>query len=363
MTSRGFTDIIGFTGTVKEVIIVKVDCRIEKNYLVERLLRIPAIDNCEVISTTEQGFRILIQFGDGLEKTAFVFVLREALPRDIKKTVVDLQNGNEEIYGILMAPYISDQSEKLCIESGFGYVDLSGNAYISFGTLFISEKGNPNKYPQKKKQKNLFDSASTTTSLILRKLLENTEKVWKLKYLSDEVGCSIGMVSRVKDELCAQLWAEMTKEGIRITDSRGLLEAWRKGYQIPKEKVVGCYTLESLPEFEKKLKGLRKNHGIESYLTGFSGGVRYAPVVRYNRIHVLVSPEDIDEFIQYSGCKRVDSGANILIYEAQDSEIAGAREIKSDWVASPVQVYLDCMQLKGRGEEMAEAVYEREIKR
>lgn len=85
--------------------------------------------------------------------------------------------------------------------------------------------------------------------------------------------------------------------------------------------------------------------------------------MRYNRIHVLVSPEDIDEFIQFSGCKRVDSGANIVIYEAQDSEITGVREIKSDWVASPVQVYLNCMQLKGRGEEMAEAVYEREIKR
>lgn len=217
----------------------------------ERFLRIPAIDNCEVISTTKQGFRILIQFGGGLEKSAFVIVLREALPRDIKKIVVELQNGNEEIYGILMAPYISEQSEKLCVESGFGYVDLSGNAYISLGTLFISEKGNPNKYPQKKKRKDLFDSASTITSLILRKLLENTEKVWKLKYLSEEVGCSIGMVSRVKDELCAQLWAEMTKEGLKIIDSKGLLEAWGQGYRISKEKVVGCYTLESLPEFEK----------------------------------------------------------------------------------------------------------------
>lgn len=342
---------------------MKVDYGIEKKYIVEKLLRIPAIDNCEVASTTEHGFRILIQFNDGLEKTAFVFVLSAVLPRNIKKTVIELQDGNEETYGILMAPYISEQSEKLCVESGMGYVDLSGNAYISLGTLFISEKGNPNKYQKKKRSKNLFGSSSTTTSLILRKLLEDTDKVWKLKYLSEEVGCSIGMVARVKEELCDHLWAEMTKEGLKIIDSQGLLEAWGRAYHIPKEKVVGCYTLDSLPEFEKRLKGIRENHGIDSYLTGFSGGVRYTPVVRYNRIHLLVSPEDIDEFIQFSGCKRVDSGANIVIYEAQDNEIAGVREIKGDWVASPVQVYLDCMQLKGRGEEMAEAVYEREIKR
>ena len=32
-------------------------------------------------------------------------------------------------------------------------------------------------------------------------------------------------------------------------------------------------------------------------------------------------------------------------------------------VVSPLQIYLDCMQIKGRGEEMAEAVLRKEILR
>ena len=32
-------------------------------------------------------------------------------------------------------------------------------------------------------------------------------------------------------------------------------------------------------------------------------------------------------------------------------------------VASPVQVFLDCMEMKGRGEEMAETVFSKEIRK
>ena len=39
------------------------------------------------------------------------------------------------------------------------------------------------------------------------------------------------------------------------------------------------------------------------------------------------------------------------------------RIIRSERVASPVQVVLDCMNIKGRGEEMARAVFEKEIAR
>jgi hypothetical protein len=35
--------------------------------------------------------------------------------------------------------------------------------------------------------------------------------------------------------------------------------------------------------------------------------------------------------------------------------------IKNCPVASPVQVFLDCMSLKGRGEEIAEAILDKEI--
>lgn len=40
------------------------------------------------------------------------------------------------------------------------------------------------------------------SSLILREIFYDVSKTWKLKYLSEKVGCSIGQVSKVKDFLC-----------------------------------------------------------------------------------------------------------------------------------------------------------------
>ena len=60
--------------------------------------------------------------------------------------------------------------------------------------------------------------------------------------------------------------------------------------------------------------------------------------------------------------KEVSSGANVVIFAMDnDSYIKDMREINSDMVVSPIQIYLDSMQLKGRGEELAEVILRKEI--
>mgnify|MGYP004616449181 FL=1 len=79
-------------------------------------------------------------------------------------------------------------------------------------------------------------------------------------------------------------------------------------------------------------------------------------------MHVYIAPEDIQEAISYLGLKEVGSGSNVIIFPLEnDSYIKDYRVINGDVVVSPLQVYLDCMQIKGRGEEMAEAVKRKEI--
>ena len=77
--------------------------------------------------------------------------------------------------------------------------------------------------------------------------------------------------------------------------------------------MYGYYSLEQLSVIEKKLVSLRKDMGIDTYLTGISGGVRYAPVVRYNKLYMYIAPEDIQEAIQYLELKEVTSGANVIL--------------------------------------------------
>lgn len=68
--------------------------------------------------------------------------------------------------------------------------------------------------------------------------------------------------------------------------------------------------IDLIPVFEEKLVQavLEK---MEACLTGFSGGGRYALVVRYTKAHVWVAAEDISHLMEVTGLKEVDTGSNV----------------------------------------------------
>lgn len=325
--------------------------------LKELLGRVPVVEDIQIADESEHGFTVILQERGSGSFEIHVTCLKRAVPSSVKEVV---SQSNGQLYCIIMAPYISDASAKICETYGVGYCDLSGNCLIQMDSIYISNKGNPNRYPVENHAKTIFKSSAKTTSLILRELMKDVSKRWKIKELAEKVGCSIGMVSRVKTYLCEQSWAVMDSSGLHITDADSLMKEWSRAYEIP--EAISCYTIESIPRFEEKCYAAYRNNGVSLCLTGFSGGVRYAPVVRYTKAHVWVDRKDITDFLNLTECKKVDSGANVTAYIADSDEVfVDCREINQSRVASPVQVYLDCMQLKGRGEEMAEAVFSKEI--
>ena len=325
--------------------------------LKELLGRVPVVEDIQIADESEHGFTVILQERGSGSFEIHVTCLKRAVPSSVKEVV---SQSNGQLYCIIMAPYISDASAKICETYGVGYCDLSGNCLIQMDSIYISNKGNPNRYPVENHAKTIFKSSAKTTSLILRELMKDVSKRWKIKELAEKVGCSIGMVSRVKTYLCEQSWAVMDSSGLHITDAESLMKEWSRAYEIP--EAISCYTIESIPRFEEKCYAAYRNNGVSLCLTGFSGGVRYAPVVRYTKAHVWVDRKDITDFLNLTECKKVDSGANVTVYLADsDGVFVDCREINQSRVASPVQVYLDCMQLKGRGEEMAEAVFSKEI--
>ena len=325
--------------------------------LKELLGRVPVVEDIQIADESEHGFTVILQERGSGNFEIHVTCLKRAVPSSVKEVV---SQSNGQVYCIIMAPYISDASAKICETYGVGYCDLSGNCLIQMDSIYISNKGNPNRYPVENHAKTIFKSSAKITSLILRELMKDVSKRWKIKELAEKVGCSIGMVSRVKTYLCEQSWAVMDSSGLHITDAESLMKEWSRAYEIP--EAISCYTIESIPRFEEKCYAAYRNNGVSLCLTGFSGGVRYAPVVRYTKAHVWVDRKDITDFLNLTECKKVDSGANVTVYIADSDEVfVDCREINQSRVASPVQVYLDCMQLKGRGEEMAEAVFSKEI--
>ena len=327
-----------------------------------KFLRLPNIQKYEVVHRTEDGFIASVEMDDGYEFSINVFLLNRVYPSTIMR-LIEKQDKSHGV-NVLVAPYISERTAQICEDNGMGYFDYAGNCWFVGHSIFLSEKGNKNPQPKEQKSVSIFQRTSVVSSCILRELFADVTRIWKLKHLAEKVDCSIGQVSKLMNVLMENAWVEKLADGYKIINPESLLLEWSKDYGKKQITSYTCYSLDNVSVIEERLKKLKEDMGIDSYLTGLSGGVRYAPVVRYNKVHVYIAPEDIREVIRYMDMKEVESGSNVVIFPLENnSYIKDYRVIGGFTVVSPIQIYLDSMQIKGRGEEMAEAVLQKEILR
>ena len=116
-------------------------------------------------------------------------------------------------------------------------------------------------------------------------------------------------------------------------------------------------------EFEFQLGKVCQERSISYGRTGFSGSSRYAPVVRYQRVMAYVQG-DIEALTDSLAIKPVGSGFNVTLLEPFDEGVLyGLDDIEGSQVISPIQVFLDLKSLRGRGEEAADALFERVIQK
>jgi len=235
-------------------------------------------------------------------------------------------------------------------------MDKAGNCMLSKGTICICITGNePIKKPRKETA--CFERSASVSNLILRIMLKEKDCRWRIQALSEQARCSVGQVYKVKSFLQSGGFLRVDPDGFSIDHAEMLLQEWARVYNKRQPEPIACYSLNRTDEFEARLKTVE-----DIYLTGISGGVRYAPAVRYNRVDIYVNAFAVSRVLKQLELKRVDSGANVHVYPVEDDVVLyDSRVIRGSRVVSPVQVFLDCMADKGRGEEEAQAVLRKEI--
>ncbi len=253
--------------------------------------------------------------------------------------------------GLIIAPYISQKSAAVCKEAGIGYIDLSGNCFISFKNIHIEKEGKANKQLEKRLLKSLYYPKAER---LLRVILNNPGHVWKVQDLSKEAGVSLGMVSNVKQQLEAMEWITASKTGFTLRAWDELLKDWQTQYSYTKNKQYDFYSLKSTEELEKEISEYGKKSNTKYALTMFSGAARLAPYTRYNRVYAYVD-SDVEKLATDLKLKPVSSGPNVTLLSPYDEGVFyGAETVAGVKVVSPIQLYLDLMSNKGRGEEAAE---------
>jgi hypothetical protein len=287
-------------------------------------------------------------------------------------------------YPVFIAPYISPAAAAICEEYKAGYFDFAGNCRLAFDSVFIQKHRFPNPTAATRDLRSLY---SPKAERVLRVLLGSGPRLWRVKALADAAQVSLGQVASVKKLLADREWIESAPAGFGLSGyslgspggsgggshlSEGsepiqvavlpILMEWARAYRPERSSTFEFYSLKPIAELEAKLAEAVESQKHQAAFTAFSGAARLAPAVRYQRAAAYVA-SGVDALADELALKRVDSGANVTLIEPYDEGVFhGTCNIKGAPVVSPIQIYLDLAQLKGRGGEAATAILEEVIK-
>jgi predicted transcriptional regulator len=290
-------------------------------------------------------------------------VKKDGQPRYANQAVNQLLRFKSEYpdaYFIFMAPFISRTSAEICKSEGIGYIDFSGNCYISTKNIFIERMNYPSLFQEKRELRSIF---TPKASRVLRVLLNDPGKTWKIQDIAKEANISIGLASNLKKKLSEQEFIEEKDGGIILSTPDKLLNKWAENYSYRKNEIKLFYSMNSIPEIEAEVAGACSQAGIKYALTGFSGADRLAPFVRYQQAMIYIESSRAYEILEKLNLKQTERGANLGLWIPYDEFFFyGAKNIDGINVAMPEQIYLDLKNYPGRGAEASEAILEEVIK-
>ena len=285
------------------------------------------------------------------------------IAREACLNLLDYTRSDRRDYPVFIAPYISPEASSICEGYGVGYADLAGNCRLAFDQLYIRREGYPNAGVQKRDLRSLY---SPKAERVLRVLLASGKRDWRMQQLADEAGVSLGQAANVKKLLADREWISTGTGGLRLRSLdeavSPLLKEWAANYRSSRNSQADFYSLKAIPRTEAELVEVGRKLKIRFAFTGFSGAARLAPAVRYQRVTAYAAG-DAEALAAGLNLKRVTSGANLTLIAPYDAGVFyGSCDVEGAPIVSPVQLWLDLGQTKGRGEEAAAAILEEVIK-
>jgi hypothetical protein len=297
----------------------------------------------------------------GKIKKLLVAMLTRGEPRTIRAGVNKLLwliGNDDSTYPVILAPFISPAGAIICREAGIGYIDFSGNCALQFDQVYIEKEGRPNRFSEKRVLKSLFYPKGER---ILRVLLSNPGQCWKMQTLANAAKVSLGLCAKVKQRLEDMEWIQTDKIGFTLVRGVELLQTWQNNYDYKEHLLNNFYALDDTATVEKKISGYCETQNITYALTMFGGASRVAPYTRTSITHVYIDGS-VADVANELGLKSVTSGANVILIAPNDAGVFYARKKYDNVnVASPIQLYLDLMSYRGRGEDAAKFLYTQEI--
>ena len=328
--------------------------------LLDRVPAIRVLDVKQEVAGTGKEVDILARLDAGGRRyTLACEVKSNGQPRYVRPALLQLRDyvaeRTPETIPVLVAPYLSPNVQSLCREEGVGFLDLEGNAYLVFGGIFIERQVASRPDAERRELKSLFTPKSAQ---VLRVLLRDPDRTWRVVELAEAAAVSVGHVSNVRSSLLDREWAEVSEEGLRLSKPDALLDEWAAAYAAPAGQRVSFYTTlhgKALDEAARQALGTGAEEG-QAVFASYSAAQWLAPYARTGTHYFYADTKGLERLRSAMSLSSDSKGQNIVVTLPKDEGLfLDTVEPASGAVCtSPVQTYLDLIVSGERGAEAAD---------
>ncbi len=281
-----------------------------------------------------------------------VYRLESCVARLRRSSVI---STGRHLIPILVSPYLSPEARAICMDHDTAYLDLVGNARLSFDTVYIERAVAEKPVSEARALRSIF---APQAGAILRVLLREPGRAWRVADLAAQARASYGHVSNVRKALLAREWIEVGEDGVVLVQPDALLQNWRESHRRPSGESITGYTHLHGSQLDERLRETLNPHPEHprAIYAQHSAAQWLAPFGR-NSTHTLYADQPgADALKETLKLTHAPRGANVvLIIPTDESLFHDASEPSSNvFCTSPIVTYLDLWIGSDRDREAAE---------
>ena len=331
--------------------------------LVTFLKQVPIIDNVDV---SEEGIR------NGREIDGILYVSSwkktyelicefksNGQPKNIRSAIHQLKaymyDRDGEATPVVLAPYLSPESRQLCAEQNVAFLDEQGNASFRFGGIYISHQVPSIPAAEKRGLRSVF---SPKSAQVLRMMLNERQRAWRVTELAEKGNISLGHASNVRNKLLEREWAVSNDDGLLLSKPDALLDEWKREYRSLAGKRIKYYTPLHGKLLEERLRVLLGCDDDKGYavLASFSAAQWLSPYGRTGMHYFYADEKGLSRLIDGLGLTTAAKGENVIVTMPGDRGIFqdAIEPAPGIYTTGVVQTYLDLSSQGERGQESAD---------
>ncbi|MBB4226146.1 type IV toxin-antitoxin system AbiEi family antitoxin [Variovorax guangxiensis] len=288
-------------------------------------------------------------------------------PRHVRLALLQLRdyvmNQAKDAVPVFIAPYLSPEAQALCREHEVGYLDLEGNARLALDSVFIERQVASKPAVERRELRSLFKPKSAQ---VLRVMLRDPQRAWRVTELAEAAEVSLGHVSNVRVGLLDREWAQVSSEGLYLSEPDALLDEWRDAYEPPVGRRMSFYTTlhgSSFEEAARRVMGSRHATGLLA-MASFSAAHWLAPYGRTGTQYFYADDAGLEHLRSGLKLSSASKGENVTVTLLKDLGVFRDTVEPTPGVTctSPVQTYLDLAAAGERGREAADHLRQERLK-